>query len=109
MKRSNLSNISKTIKPTFSMGHKAKIWFIRENFIKFFEIIVSEWNEYCKENNIDPIDEVLGEMNKFREVIKTESHIGKKSIDWKLMMGYDVDIDELASRWLDRYICYDYK
>ncbi|ASU00497.1 hypothetical protein [Aeromonas phage AS-zj] len=105
----NLNDIAHSVRPTISIGDKSTVWFIREKLVGWFEESVEYWLEWCKEDGIEPIEEVLKENMKLLNAIKTCSTITKKTVDWKLVMGYDVDIDKLALDWLDLYLDYEVK
>lgn len=107
--RSNLSNIAKPIRPTLSIGDKKPVWFIRDKLVGWYEQSIIDWKDWCKEHDIEPIDELVREINKLLEALKTESAITKKTVDWKLIMGNNVDLDKLGDEWLLLYLDFEVK
>lgn len=108
-KTKNIDSIRNQVKPTLSIGNKKTVWFIRDKLVGWFEESVEYWLEWCKENDIEPIEEVLKENMKLLDAIKTSNTITEKTVDWKLVMGYNVDIDKLSLDWLDLYLDYEVK
>ncbi|QQG33953.1 hypothetical protein ZPAH1_orf00191 [Aeromonas phage ZPAH1] len=103
--RSNLSDLSKKVSHTVSIGKKKPVWFIRDKLYSWYGLQIQEWKTFCEENDIEQIDEVLIEITKLHEAIKNEKSINQKTVDWKLILGYDnPNLDDLANEWLDLYL-----
>ena len=97
----NLSDIGKVIKPVFKMGG---VQFLREKFIKFMDGKFAEWEEYCKENDIQILIEVKTEIEKFRQALRAEAEVTNKMFNRTLVFGRDESLEDLANRWFDEYL-----
>ncbi|ADM79973.1 hypothetical protein phiAS5_ORF0130 [Aeromonas phage phiAS5] len=97
----NLGDIGKKITPCIKIG---KMTFLREKFIKFFDMKFGEWEEHCKENNILVLSSVKNEIKKLRESLVETKEITHKTANLRLIFGYDVDLEELGERWFDEYL-----
>ena len=107
--KTNLGSIANPVRPTLSIGDKKPVWFIREKIVGWYEQSIVEWKEWCDVDGIEPIDEVWREVNKLLDALKTEANITKKTVDWKIVMGYSPDLDKLALDWLDLYLDFEVK
>lgn len=103
-KTRNISDLSKKKSETLSLGDKKPVWFIREKMLRFYDSMISDWEFYCKEHKIEPIEEVVDEIKKLRYLIETEKNITSKMVDFKLILGYKPVLDDLAIKWLDDYL-----
>lgn len=97
----NLGDIGKVIKPVFKMGG---VQFLREKFIRFMDGKFNEWEEYCKENDLDILIEVKTEIEKFRHALRVEAEVTNKMFNRTLVFGRDESLEELANRWFDEYL-----
>jgi len=60
--------------------------------------LFGEWKQYCKDNDIEIVDEVKAEIDKFIKLIQTESVIEAKHINARLVFG-DETLESVSNRW----------
>lgn len=98
----NLEDIKNQPKATLEVEG---LWFDRARFCRFMSVKMFEYREYLHINNIEIVPEVLEEIRKFMESLKTANKIDKKTCNFRLVFGdKDFDLRKRAEKWIWDYV-----
>lgn len=76
--------------------------FTRKELIPFVIRKFNEWENYCKQHQIEIVDEVKHEINNFIELVKNASIIEESDIKSRLVFGTET-LENVSNRWKLEY------